>query len=140
MHLLPEGDWPALELCVWSVQRERWRRALVIKGSLDAEIWYEALGLGERVYVNGELRTLAVTFGLHLVAPRLVFALRGPGGWVPARIDVGASLLPWQLGLTRFQLMVAGRTLYQEARGTVHIPGERPRLTDDGSAPSQQEI
>jgi hypothetical protein len=54
-------------------------------------------------------------------------------------IDVGASLFPWKLGITRFRLTVAGRVLYEEAGGAVRIPGEPPRLTDDGGAPTKEE-
>jgi len=89
-------------------------RRLVLGGSLAAELLYDPVGHGERVYIDGKLR--AKTSGWNFfrsVAPHIQFTIPSQWGLVPCQIHVAASLSNL-LRLTRFELYVAGKRIYQE--------------------------
>ena len=99
---------------VVSVRRGWWTRRISLAGSINAEIKYDPAGQGERVFVNGKL--VVTTRYWHLsgnVAPHIDFHLETEEYAVPASIDVAASILRL-LQLSRFELTVAGKTVYKE--------------------------
>lgn len=114
LHSLPEERWPEIDIQVASVEKGWWTRRLWLTGSVKAELYYDPAGHGERVYINGDLATTTSGWSVwHNVAPRIHFDLATGLGYVPCIIDVRAPL--WKLlQLSRFELTVAGKLVYQE--------------------------
>jgi hypothetical protein len=116
-----------------SVYRTTTERILVVLGSVEAEIKYDASGWGERVLVNGELaaRTCGVawTWSWRVVgvAPRVKFRLNSGGLWLPAQVEVSVHLAFWK-GIEDFRLVVADRVVYEERAKHVVVPEDPTTL------------
>lgn len=98
------------------VKRGWTSRLIRLTGSVNAEIRYDGMGKGERVFVNDELVARTPLFSTNVfncVTPRIDFHLRWFGYLLPATIDVYASAFRF-LKITRFKLTVQDRVLYQE--------------------------
>jgi len=114
LPILPEAHWHEVDVRVASVDRRWWTRRISLAGSIDAEIFYDPAGHGESVYVNGKLA--ATTSFWHWagnVYPHVDFSLEMGQHAVPASIDVAVSMLRL-MRITKFELVVAGRTVYKE--------------------------
>jgi hypothetical protein len=115
------------------VYRTTTERILVVLGSVEAEIKYDASGWGERVLVNGELaaRTSGVawTWSWRVVgvAPRVKFRLNSGGSWLPAQVEVSVHLAFWK-GIENFRLVVADRVVYEERAKHVVVPEDPTTL------------
>jgi hypothetical protein len=107
------------------VCRTTTERILVVLGSVEAEIKYDASGWGERVLVNGELA--AQTWGFTwswkpvTVAPRVKFRLSSGGLWLPAQVEVSVHWAFWK-GIKDFRLVVADRVVFEERAKHVVVP------------------
>ena len=118
-------DEPGIDVHLDSVFRSAMQRVLVVLGTVEAEIRYDAGGWGERVIVNGELAAQTSGFmwswRLMTVVPRVHFHLTGGGLWVPARVDVSIYHAFWK-GIKDFRLVVADRVVYEEQDRQIVIP------------------
>jgi hypothetical protein len=123
-----EGD-KEIVLRLHSVYRTTWERILVVLGSVEAEINYDAAGLGERVLVNGELAAQTSGFSptWRLVAPRVKFRLSSGGLWLPAQVEVSVQWAFWK-GIKDFRLVVADRLVYEERAKHVVVPEDPTTL------------
>lgn len=90
-------------------------RTIVLEGLVDAEVRYDGMGFGERVYVNGRLaaKTRFFTHYLDNVTPHVDFSIDSPDGRVDAALDVRASLFDL-LRITKFVLSISGCVVYAE--------------------------
>jgi hypothetical protein len=121
----PEGTHdPVIRL--HSVYRTPAERILVVLGSIEAEIRYDYAGVGERVFVNGELAARSFGFAFPC-APRFNFRLNGAGRWLPARVEVSVYWRLW-IGIKNIRLVVANRVVYDEVKGHITIPADPTRL------------
>ena len=84
----------------------------MLSGSINAEVEYNPIGAGERVYVDGQLLVTTSGSGLSFVQPHIDFVLEVFGHFVLASIDVKASFLLFKTYAFRFT--VAGKTIYDE--------------------------
>src|SRR5262245_51871676 len=101
------------EIRVSCKYRSWWSRTIVLEGLVNAEIRYESWGVGERVYVNGQLaaRTPLFTPHMELVTPHIDFEIDSPAGNLDAAIDVRASYT--LLGrITKFVCTVSDCVVY----------------------------
>jgi hypothetical protein len=123
----PAYTLPETALQLHSVYRTAAERTLVVMGSVEAEIRYDASGWGERVFVNGELAGQSSGFAWSCkfidVAPRIDFRLFGPEGWLPARVEVSMSWAFWR-GIRDFRLVVANRVVYEERNRQIITPAD----------------
>jgi hypothetical protein len=106
-------------------------RILVVLGSVEAEITYDASGLGERVLVNGELAAQTSGFSWSwkfvTVTPRVKFRLSSRGLWLPAQVEVSVHWAFWK-GIKDFRLVVADRVVYEERAKRVVVPEDSTTL------------
>jgi len=109
---LPMDQWPSLELAVGPV-KGFYSRSLSISGSINVDLKYVAFGIGERLYCDGNLVHTTDPIRHQNVAPVIEFNLFTENHYVPARIDVAASILKL-LMVSRFKLTVAGRVIHQD--------------------------
>lgn len=109
---LPEhpstDDWFAV--CTY---RSWGSRKVLLAGSINAEIRYEAWGHGERVYVNDLLAARTSAWHFHCVAPHVDFAIECPEGSFTGAIDVQVSFFQL-LRITKFTLKVNGQVAYTD--------------------------
>ena len=110
--VLPESRWGEIEVRVGSFDRGWWRRRLSLTGSIEANIEYDPVGNGERVFVNGSLVVQTSGLGWSFVQPHIDFHLEALGFAIPASIDVKASI--FFLRTYAFRLTVAGKSIYEE--------------------------
>ena len=110
--VLPESRWHEIEVGVASFDRSWWKRHLSLTGSIEANIEYDPVGVGERVFVNGSLVAHTWGMGWSFVLPHIDFHLEALGFAIPASIDVKASI--FFLRTYAFRLTVAGKTIYEE--------------------------
>ena len=110
--VLPESRWGEIEVSVASFYRGWWKRRLVLTGSIEANIEYNPIGNGERVFVNGSLVARTSGWGWSIVQPHIDFHLEALGFAIPASIDVKASI--FFLRTYAFRLTVAGKSIYEE--------------------------
>jgi hypothetical protein len=107
-----------------SVYRTATERVVVVLGSVEAEIRYDASGWGERVFVNGEpaAQTSGFTWSCRVVtvAPRVKFRLRSGGLWLPALVEVSLYLAFWK-GIKDFRLTIADSVVYEERANQVVV-------------------
>jgi hypothetical protein len=82
-------------------------------GTIHAELRYDPIGFGERLFLDGRLILTTSAHGGNLVQPRVDFFLEAFEHAVPARIDVKASILFFKT--YAFRLTIAGKTVYEEA-------------------------
>jgi hypothetical protein len=83
-----------------------------LTGSIEADIKYDPVRNGERVFVNGRLVTHTSPWGWEIVQPHIDFHLEALGFAVPASIDVKAPIFFFRTNA--FRLAVAGKTIYEE--------------------------
>ncbi len=131
-----EGE-KEIVLRLHSVYQTTTERILVVLGSVEAEIKYDASGWGERVLVNGELaaQTSGIlwpypgswSWKLVTVTPRVKFRLRSGGLWLPAQVEVSAYAAFWK-GIKDFRLVVAGRVVYEERAKHIVVPEDSTTL------------
>ncbi len=113
LPVLPSTRWHEIDVRVASAVRGWYRRRIRLTGSIVADIEYNPVGVGERVYVNGRLIVTTSGRGRALVEPHIDFYLEALQHAVPANIDVRASC--WRLLRTvTFRLTIAGKTVYEE--------------------------
>ena len=112
LPVLPESRWHEIEVRVASFDRRWWKRHLSLIGSIEANIEYDPVGAGERVFVNGSLVAQTSGMGWSFVQPHIDFHLEALGFAVPASIDVKASI--FFLRTYAFRLTVAGKIVYEE--------------------------
>ncbi|MBM4074328.1 MAG: hypothetical protein FJ267_01630 [Planctomycetes bacterium] len=91
-------------------------RIIDLKGSINAEIRYEGLGFGERVYVDGALvaRTPYFGFQFFILTPHIDFLISDGMYDVPASIDVYGPPLSFWGHISRFSLTVGNVVVYRE--------------------------
>ena len=82
-------------------------------GTINANVEYNPIGNGERVYLDGQLIVTTSVFGWEVVKPHIDFYLEAFEHAVPASIDVRASVVCF-LKTYAFRLIVAGKTVYDE--------------------------
>jgi hypothetical protein len=109
---LPESRWGEIEVSVASFYRGWWKRRLCLTGSIEANIEYDPVGDGERVFVNGGLVVKTSGWSWSAVQPHIGFHLEALGFAIPASIDVKASI--FFLRTYAFRLVVAGKIIYEE--------------------------
>jgi hypothetical protein len=132
--LVPDGSQECV-VRVHSVHRTPMERILVVLGSIEAEIGYDYTGVGERVFVNGELAARSYGFAIP-AAPRFKFHLRGRARRVPALVEVSAYWRFWR-GIKKFRLVVGDTVIYEEIKGRITIPADRTNLlVRDGTGPT----
>lgn len=110
-YVLPPERFHEVNVQVISVNRTFGERHLMLAGTTGGHLYYRAWGVGERVFMDGNLRakTSGLTWGFNTVSSPVQFTLEGPGYLIPAQIDVFALFL-----ILRFQLTIAGKILYNE--------------------------
>jgi hypothetical protein len=136
--MAPEADRArGIDARVRIVYRERWSRTLLLTRGIEGVVRYEGMGYGERVYLDGVLRTRSPnwTWTMNVVAPRVIFTLPGNGGDLPALIEVAASFLPWRFAICRFRLSVNDTVLYDEDTGDVWFGSEPGVVMDEPYEP-----
>jgi hypothetical protein len=110
--VLPESRLHEIEVRVALFDRGWWKRRLVLTGSIEANVEYDPVGAGERVFVNGSLVTQTSGMGWSFVQPHIDFHLEALGFAIPASVDVKASIFFYRT--CAFRLAVAGKTVYEE--------------------------
>jgi hypothetical protein len=110
--VLPESRWHEIGVRVASFDRRWWKRHLNLTGSIEANLEYDPVGAGERVFVNGSLVAQTSGWGWSIVQPHIDFHLEALGFAIPANIDVKASIFFYRTNA--FRLTVAGKTIYEE--------------------------
>ena len=112
LPVLPESRWHDIEVKVASFDRGWWKRRLSLTGSIEANVEYDPVGAGGRLFVNGGLVVQTSGMGWSFVQPHIDFRLETLGFAVPASIDVKASV--FFLRTYAFRLTVAGKIVYEE--------------------------
>jgi hypothetical protein len=112
LPVLPESRWGEIDVSVAWFDRGWWERRLSLTGTIEANIEYNPVGNGERVFVNGSLVARTSGWGWSAVQPHIDFRLESLEFAVPASIDVKASI--FFLRTYAFRLVVAGKTIYEE--------------------------
>ncbi len=112
LPILPSSRWDEIHIRA-AVCRGWWRRRVTLNGTINANLEYNPMGSGERVYVDGQLIVTTSVFGWEVVQPHIDFYLEAFEHAVPASIDVRASVVCF-FKTYGFRLTVAGKTVYDE--------------------------